>query len=315
MWAGAAQPRWAAALVGAALLISGCSAAPAPDDSPSALAGTQVDIGDGRSLYVACAGTGSPTIILESGIHDSSEMWIIDEPTPPAVGPDVFTALAEHTRVCRYDRPGTIISGATVGLTDRSTPVAMPRTIGDVAKDLEVLLDAAGLEPPFVLVGHSFGGWLQTYYAQTRPDDVVGLVLVDAFSARMADAMGEHWAAYEPVLNSAGGNPVEDEPEFERFDVEASVALADAADALRQDLPMAVISKTEPFPLPATISGFSSDDLERAWTQVQEGLVGLVPGTPHIIANGSDHYVQVRSPDLVVASVLLVLERAGAASL
>ena len=75
---------------------------------------------------------------------------------------------------------------------------------------------------------------------------------------------------------------------------------------------MAVLSKTEPFPLPADVKGFASADLEGAWTKVQSALATLVPNSPHIIAEGSDHYIQVREPDLVTSTVVLILERARA---
>lgn len=316
------------AVVGASAIIVGCTAGtpgnpsstprgPASESSATTTDGAiwlseSIDIGDGRLLFIECAGQGSPTVMLESGIHDSSDYWTNVQPEPPAIGPSVFEAVAARTAVCRYDRPGTLLpldSGPI--LTDRSTPVDNPRTIDAVGADLEALIAAAGVDGPFLLVGHSFGGWLQTYYAQTHPDEVAGLVLVDAFSSRMVEFMGDAWPAYEPVLNSLGGNPLENDPASERYDVAASVVLADTAPALRSDLPMAVLSKTEPFPLPAGIA-FTSEQLETAWTKVQAELALRVPGTPHIIAEGSDHYIQVREPDLVSSMILLTLARAEA---
>lgn len=305
---------FAGALAGVGVLLGACTQPPAsaPSPSPSATNGTYqvsgqlIEVAPGRELWLECRGDGAPTVILQSGIHDSSEYWVNVQLLPPAAGPDVFTAVSQHTRVCRYDRPGTIIPGETIALTERSTPVEGARTLESVTADLEAALEGAGVEPPYVMVGHSFGGLLQTYYAQTRPDDVAGLVLVDAVSAQMKDQFGDKWAAYEPILN---GGPLQDDPGWEYYDLAESVAQANAAAPLRSDLPMVVLSKTEPFPLPADVRGFTSEDLEAVWAQVQSGLAARVPGTPHIIAEGSDHYIQVREPDLVTSAILLVLGR------
>ena len=99
-------------------------------------------------------------MILESGYHDSSGLWSVDEPTPPAVGPSVQDRLAEHVRVCSYDRPGTLVYGTPLALTTRSTPVPQPRTAGAAVRDLHALVGAAKLTTPVVIVAHSFGGLL-----------------------------------------------------------------------------------------------------------------------------------------------------------
>jgi len=311
-------------VVAAVVTLTGC-VAPSPAPTPSnrasepaeaAEAGRSIEIAPGRTLWIQCAGKGSPAVILESGIHDSSDPWAGDqvELQPPAVGPDVFTALSEHTRVCRYDRPGTIVATGEPELTTRSSPVEMPRTIDSVADDLEALLEAAEIDPPYVLVGHSFGGFLQTYYAQTRPEEVVGLVLVDAFSAEMESLFGDQWDAYEKVLNSDGGSGLAADAAFERYDVSESDRLAHEAPPLDPELPVVVLSKTEPFPLPDNLEGFTSADIERVWQASQLGLAGLVPRTVHIIAEGTDHYIQARQPDLVTSAVLLTVERARTSS-
>jgi len=309
----------AAACLSGVLGLTACTASPpaptgtatrtpsATGDAVAAL-GQSVTIAPGRTIWLECRGTGTPTVILESGIHDSSDAWITLALVPPAVGPDVFTALAAVTRVCRYDRPGTILVADEPSLTERSSAVPMPRTIVEAASDLDALIEAADLEPPFLLVGHSFGGFLQTYFAQTHPEDVAGLVLVDAFSAAIPGLFGEGWDAYERVLNG-GPEPLASDPAFERWDITGSVKLAQAAPALREDLPVVVISKTEPFALPPDMEGFTSEQLERVWQGGQSSLAAMVPGTPHILAEGSDHLIQAREPDLVAQAVVLTMQR------
>ena len=113
-----------------------------------------VGIGDGRRIYLHCTGEGSPTVILESGYHDSSTLWSAGEPTPPAVGPSVQQRLSERVQVCSYDRPGTIGYGSELSLTDRSTPVSNPRLPSAAVADLHALIDAAELATPVVIVTH-----------------------------------------------------------------------------------------------------------------------------------------------------------------
>jgi pimeloyl-ACP methyl ester carboxylesterase len=124
----------------------------------------QVSIGGGRELYLRCAGRGSPTVIMESGIHDSSDAWTVTQPTfPLRSSPTVFPGVARFTHVCIYDRPGTT---GPRNEPSRSTPVPMPRKLPDMAADLHKLLTRAGLRAPVVLVGHSLGGLIIRYFSQ-----------------------------------------------------------------------------------------------------------------------------------------------------
>ena len=160
----------------------------------------RIGIGGGRKLWLRCRGKGSPTVILESGIHDSSDPWKLDAPQPPAVGPPVFPGVAEFTRVCRYDRPGTLRYKDPPVLTTRSSPVQMPRTLPGMVSDLRALLRNARLRGPYVLVGHSFGGMIVRLFAQTYPSRVSGLVLVDAFNTNIRALFGDLWPQYREIL-------------------------------------------------------------------------------------------------------------------
>jgi len=123
--------------------------------------GKLVDVGGWR-LHLNCTGearAGQPTIILEPGIGDFSVEWSLVQP-----------GVAKFARVCSYDRAGD-------GWSDWGPH---PRTFRQIVYELHTLLDKAGVKPPLVLVGQSYGGWLVRLYAFTYPSEVVGMVLVDA---------------------------------------------------------------------------------------------------------------------------------------
>src|SRR6476659_9141684 len=201
----AASPLTAALLIGAPAPIAFTEEAtsPAAESGPAEPAASQVaasgdlaglvDIG-GRRLYLACKGSGTPTVILEAGANNNGTIW--SEVDPKAASKtSVFDGVAQFTRVCAYDRPGTIAGSETI-LRSRSDPAPMPRNASDVVADLSALLAAVGVRPSYVPVGHSFGGLAVGLFASTLPsDDVFGLVLVDA-------AQEEFWAKLEALVRA-----------------------------------------------------------------------------------------------------------------
>jgi pimeloyl-ACP methyl ester carboxylesterase len=116
-----------------------------------------VDVG-GFRLHLNCAGSGAPAVVLDAALGASSVSWSLVQPR-----------LAEVTRVCSYDRAG-------FGWSDAGP---MPRTAGRMVDELRTLLDRAGVPPPFVLVGHSFGGLVMRIFAAKHRADTAALVLVD----------------------------------------------------------------------------------------------------------------------------------------
>jgi pimeloyl-ACP methyl ester carboxylesterase len=273
-------------------------------DAPAGNFAGKVDVPGGRELYLECRGAGSPTVILESGYHDSSQPWSLADGFRPAVLP----GIAGFAKVCAYDRPGTLLYTDPPRLTDRSSRVPMPRTAKDVTSDLHALLAAASVPGPYILVGHSLGGLFVRLYAQTHADEVSGLVLVDAFPVGLPAQLGSQWPAYrqladKPLLAFAGN------ADFEQIDIDASILQIRQAPPLRR-MPLVVLTKTERFAIPPNQAGFAAADLERAWSQGAEDLVKLQPDTPHIFATGSDHYIQIRQPDLVIQSTRLIIDRA-----
>ncbi|MFE2143410.1 alpha/beta fold hydrolase [Streptomyces sp. NPDC059456] len=271
----------------------------------------RIDIGGGRNLWLSCKGSGSPTVVLESGLHDSSDTWAFTETRPPVPkAPAVFQGVAAFARVCTYDRPGTIRYTNPPALTTRSTPVTGTRSLTAMAADLHKLLTAAHVPGPYLLVGHSFGGMITRLYAQQHPDRTAGLVFVDAFGTNAKPYFGAQWPAYLKLLGSPG-TPFDADPAFERADVDGAAAAVKAAKPLPK-VPMAVLSKTEPFAAPAGSPKAVLAPLERAWPEVQRALVELGNQTPHLLATGSDHYVQLHDPDLTIAAIRLVADRSPA---
>jgi pimeloyl-ACP methyl ester carboxylesterase len=289
--------------------------------SPTAASGDftgLVDIGGGRQLWLECAGQGSPTILLEAGFRTRADLWSDDLIQPEAPRTMVLPGVAAFTRVCAYDRPGTTTVTEGTLLPSRSDPVAMPRTADESVHDLHALLAAAAVPGPYVLVGHSYGGMLMRLYASTYPDEVVGMVLVDAFSEGLEEQMTpEQWTAYteifQPVPEVLAGYA-----DLEFTDLELSVAQVREATAAVPlpprpqspgvPFPLVVLSRGQPMAMPADLpGGLTGEGLERAWTAEQDRLAALLPDARHVIASESEHYIQLQQPELVIAAVQQVV--------
>ncbi len=263
----------------------------------------RVAIPGGRKLYLKCRGTGSPTVVLEAGTGDLAQVWSLP---PSGPGPAVFPAVARFTRVCAYDRPGTYL---LPGRFSRSDPVAMPRSARDIVVDLRKLLRAAHVRGPYVLVGHSFGGMVARLHATLHPRRVAGLVSIDAQNEEFVDAYKEFLTPDEylaAVLNPGPPPGLQTYQAFERLSLETSAAQVRQAqsDKPLRRMPVVVISHSRDLPNPF---GFPPEwpinELERAFQDSQDMLAGLVPGTRHLIAAKSGHYIQLDQPRLVTRAI------------
>src|SRR6266436_67251 len=112
-----------------------------------------------RLMHIHVTGEGTPTVVLESGMGASCLTWTLVQPQ-----------VAQFTRVVSYDRAGH-------GWSD---PAREPRTALQIAQELHALLDATALPGPYVLVGHSFGGYVNRAFAHIYRNEVVAMVLVDS---------------------------------------------------------------------------------------------------------------------------------------
>jgi pimeloyl-ACP methyl ester carboxylesterase len=268
--------------------------------------GRMVVVGD-HKLHLLCKGSAYPTIVIEQGAGEPSRLWW-----------PVQDKVAEFASVCTYDRAGY----------GWSEPVAAGRTIAERAEELHNLLTNAGLPGPYILVAHSYGGFIVRCFARNHPDQTAGIVLVDtpeetAFFRRevlnfysrlrvmnkaveLATRFGilrllGHWFPLDhvgfsfvrPAEYSAAGDDL------------ASLQLVELPTANfggvgnLGDLPLAVITHGQPFPGPFFI-------LEKGWSEGQTRLAALSTNSLLIRANNSNHMIQVDEPGLVVDAIRCV---------
>lgn len=314
-----------ALLLGMLTLAAASSATPAAA-SPTAGSGDfagLVDIG-GRSLYLECRGEGSPTVILEAGLLSRSDIWSRDLHELEGTRTLVLPGVTAFTRVCAYDRPGTIGEANSdldpdgpLFVPSRSDPVPQPRTARDLVADLQALVRTANLPGPYVLVGHSAGGLVVRLYASTYPDEVVGMVLVDATHEdvwrRFKEALTPaQWAEFE-ALTVVNRELQEAYPAAERL---WTAPLADDAstrqvrqaqiDIPLRPMPLVVLSHGIPFAAP--FPSWPSDSMEGIMLALQDDLVQLAPNARHVIATDSGHNIHQDQPELVIAAIRQVVD-------
>jgi pimeloyl-ACP methyl ester carboxylesterase len=318
-------------LAAATLLAPGAAIAePGPPSAAAWYAGYAHDsrlvaIGNGRSLNLYCLGAGSPTVILESGLTEAAYNWWA-----------VQGRIAKLTRVCAYDRAGM----------GRSPPGPFPRDTRAQVRDLEALLKAAGLKPPYVLVGHSAGGYNVRLFASRHPREVAGIVFVDSAV--------ENQLAMEKQLPAVAANDKRGieylrscaDPERTRDTAAACkrtapkdfppdlVAQYESAFGLTYS--RAVFSEVESFvnldsreviaesrrlgsiPLIVLTRGALSSNLPKdqaelewkLWNGLHDNLARLSTAGVNRVVPGSGHYVHLDKPDAVVDAVTEVVTAA-----
>jgi hypothetical protein len=267
-------------VVGVLFLASCTSGAstPSPAPSPSSGAG-RADIG-GYSLAYQCEGTGSPAVILEAG-YRASGIGTFGETIQPT--------LARTTRVCTYDRAG-------VGVSDARLASVTPLTSVTQAQELHTMLDAIGVQGPFVYVGHSYGGMIARAFAATYPDETVGLVLLDASSEPEI-----------PVYDRMHAGPWDDgtvQPApNKRIDIHASVRELEQAPSLGT-MPLIVVT-----------AGILDSDkwlekVPRLEARAQTRLASLSSDSIHVVDRGKGHFLPDNDPKLVIAATRAVVHAA-----
>ncbi len=267
------------------------------EDSTAAGAGEHslVDVG-GYRLALHCLGEGGPTVVLETGLGAPSEDWM-----------PVQQAIARFTRVCRFDRAGR----------GQSDAAPTPRTCADMVADLRVLLRNAGIPGPYVLVGNSLGGMNARLYAYRYPEEVAGLVLVDASHQDQFNRMGEAWPVpeadapdshkgfYQFWVAGGGRDPNNN---GEHVDFVASREQLRAIDSLG-DCPMVVLASGT-FLREAPTKPEAAPRLHEIWQELQRDLANLSSNSVYRAVESSGHFIQRDQPEVVVEAIRHILETA-----
>lgn len=292
------------AIVIASLGAACAGALPATSPQPSAAAAASSTSGDivgdidigGRTLSVACLGpvdTGRPTVIFESGLGGDRGMWA-----------DVLTALITTDRGCSYDRAGV---GA-------SQPGPKPQTTDGQVGDLNALLSAAGIKPPYVFVAHSLGGWNAMVYTARFPDEVAGAVMVDvrppAATEQMLAALPPEASTEPDAVHQTRAELIdfEADPTLNRegLDLVRSAAQAKAAPGFG-DRPLVVLTAGD---RAANTEGLPADlaaTFDEIWMNLQRDLTGLSTNGRQEIVPDATHDMPFEQPGVIVEAIRDVL--------
>ncbi len=269
--------------------------------------GEMVDIG-GYRLHLNCSGEGAPTVVMDAGAPAGSLTWDLAQ-----------AGIAKFTRACSYDRAGYAWSEAG----------PKPRTTQQIVQELHALLRTAGVDPPYVLVGHSFGGLNAQLYASHYLEEVSGMVLVDSshpdqasrhddlrqlkvFSTLVLYAAPFGLARVLPIPRGA-----EDKRDqavkamdlamsrttkslratgYELAAMEVSLQQVGAADRMLGDRPLIVLTQT--------------DRVRDFWTKLQQDLSSLSSNSEWIAVEDAGHFIQLDQPQVVIEAVRRVVEAA-----
>jgi len=297
---------------------------------------TLVAIDRGRRLNLYCIGSGSPTVVFDAGLGDTTAKWGLIQPV-----------IAEHTKACSSDRAG-------LGFSDAAE---RPGTSASSADDLHRLLRAAHIAPPYILVGHSLGGMNVRLYADRHLSDVAGMVLVDPShedQSRIWDATKPtgriEWEASLVVRRScittartgfvAGSalfetctfghddyasdqiNAVllqlhESVPFQQAVQWEMESVFDASADEVRGgrrsygDMPLIVLTHS-PMPKASDETQEQRDVKTRIWEELHDQIAALSTRGVNRTVVDSGHYIQLDQPQIVIDAILEVLDMARA---
>lgn len=293
--------------------------------------GKMVDIG-GRSMHIDCRGSGSPTVVFESGLGTGGTLdWTL-----------VHDRIASFTRACAYDRAGIMLSD----------PKDTPQRASAVADDLHALLKAADITDPVVLVGHSIGGPYTRTYVGRYGEQVAGLVMVDPSHPDQIARLGKlvsidvHPKKVSLLVNTAtllsrtgivrllfsradqGARPKDDADRIAAYSsssIKGAKSEVDGFDSTMDDArevhsfgdrPVIVLTALKPFkPDELQKMGMTAAEgaaFKQEWATMHAEQAAMSSHGRQQIVSDAGHYIQIDQPDRVVDAVREVVNEVRA---
>ena len=230
----------------------------------------------GHNLNMLVGGEGAPTVVFEAGFGAGLTSWSI-----------VQSNIAKFARTVSYDRAGIAQSEAG----------PKPRAAKQIARELHTALQNAGIGPPYVLVGHSFGGIYVRVFADMYPKEVTGMVLIDPSQETFDDWTRMHKEAQRTDLDeqiAKGSQGVRDES----AEVNTSYQQARAAKVPAGVL-VILLTAMKDDTMPAAV--------RKVWVEKHDEWITKVAGGIHIKVENSGHFIQGEQPQVVIDAIRQVL--------
>jgi pimeloyl-ACP methyl ester carboxylesterase len=250
-----------------------------------------------RTLRYICLGSGTPTVIIDQGQGLSIERGF-DRPTPLGWA-KICKTISHSTQVVMHDRAGLGSSDPDVG----------PRTSADMVNDLRTTLRAAKVSPPYVLVGHSIGGFTVRLFAGGYPDEVAGVVLVDSCHpdqfTRFASIVPPETPDDSATLRILRNGPSAAST-TEGIDFRACAEQVREVPTIGAK-PLVVVSQSPQALAPPSIPLTVWEKQRIVWQELQTDLTNLSRRSVHLTAVSAGHMIQLEEPDLVSNAILRVV--------
>ncbi|KTD41071.1 alpha/beta fold hydrolase [Legionella parisiensis] len=278
-----------------------------------------ITIGKERKIFMHCEGSGSPTVLFIAGYPDRGDTaW---ETPLPGNKLTVFSEVSKFTKVCDYDRPGTItIIGSERFLKSRSDPVQQPVTASDQVDDLHQLVNAAKIHKPFIIVAHSAGGLAARLYALKYPNDVSGMLLIDVTNEKLLEVWNEkEIEVFYFGINNSSKSLSSNYKNGEIINFEESFEQLNAYSQHKLNMP-AIILTAGKIPKASEVikmgfwPSYVTQDMANSiihGINCANNLLAdtFAPKAKRIDVKNSGHYIQKEQPELIIQQIQSLIEQ------